>query len=130
MSAAVDIEQTLHTIDEACQNWPQRFKTNTDELIPAIQELFANPIRALIHLSISSDDDEQAKQNQRNAERIVSKLKELHHSMGNLWPSNMESFARDIFDVDQYHVEAAEFFHPVPFYPDSDHNEIISMVGL
>jgi len=117
MSASIDVELTLRNIDEACRDWPQKFKTTNNELIEAIQELFYDITRALIQLSNSTDDNEQSKQNQLNAERIVSKSKELRHSLGDIWPSNMDSFGRDIFDVGSYHVEAAEFFHPVPFYP-------------
>jgi hypothetical protein len=121
MSAAIDVEHILRTIDEACQEWQQKFKTTNDELMQAIQKLFFNCTQALIQLSILSDDNEQMKQNQLNAERIVSKLKQLSHALGDLWPSKIDSFGRDIFDVGQYHVEAAEFFHPVPFYPDKDY---------
>jgi hypothetical protein len=117
MSASIDGELILRNIDEACRDWPQKFKTTNNKLIEAIQELFCDSTRALIHLSIVIDDNQQMKQNQLNAESIVSKLKELRHSLGDIWPSNIDSFGRDIFDVGSYHVETAEFFHPVPFYP-------------
>lgn len=29
-------------------------------------------------------------------------------------------YGRDIFDVGSYHIQAAQFFHPVPFYPGDD----------
>jgi len=104
----------LRTIDEACRDWQQKYKT-----IEAIRKLFYNSTRALIQLSNSADNNQQTKQNRLNAERFVSKLKELRHTLGNIWPSNMDSFGRDIFDVGSYHVEAAEFFHPVPLHPAS-----------
>jgi hypothetical protein len=39
------------------------------------------------------------KQNQVNAEYIVLKLKELKHSLANIWATNVNSFLRDIFDL-------------------------------
>jgi hypothetical protein len=121
MSTSIDVELILATIDEACRDWQQKFKTTTDEFMQAIGELFYNCTQALIQLSIITDDDNaQGQQNRLNAERIVSKLKQLNDSLGDLWPSNIDSFGRDTFDIGPYHIEAAEFFHPVPFYPDSN----------
>ena len=121
MSTSIDVELILNTIDEACRDWKQKIQTLTDhELVEAISNLFYNCTPALIELSTSGDDNEQTKQNWLNAERIVSKLKEFQRSLGDSWPSNLSSFGRDVFEVGSYHVEAAEFFQPVPFYPNDD----------
>ncbi|CAF2522158.1 unnamed protein product [Rotaria sp. Silwood2] len=117
MPASIDKELILRTIDEACQDWKKKFTITTPELTQAIQELFCNCTRALIQLSVSADDDKQVKEDRVCAERIVSKLKELRQSLSNLWPQNLDSFCRDIFDIGPYYVETAEFFFPVPFYP-------------
>ncbi|CAF0975756.1 unnamed protein product [Rotaria sordida] len=117
MPATIDEELILRAIDEACRDWQQKFTTTTPELRQAIQELFCNCTRALIQLYIYADDNDQMKQDRVRAEHIVSKLKELKQSLGDLWPPHLDSFARDIFDIGSYHVEAAEFFSPVPFYP-------------
>jgi hypothetical protein len=117
MPNSIDVEVILRTIDDASRDWQERYKTTSNELVEAIRQLFYNSARALIQLSISTDYNEQTKQDRLNAERIVSKLKELRHSLGEIWPTNMDSFGRDIFDVDSYNVEVAELFHPVPFYP-------------
>jgi hypothetical protein len=122
MSTSISIELILSNIDAACRDWQKKFQTTTttNELMEAIHKLFCSCTPALIQLSTSGDNNEQVKQNQLNAERIVSKLKELQQSLGDLWPSNLNSFGRDVFDVGSYHVEAAEFFRPVPFYPDDN----------
>ncbi|CAF0824443.1 unnamed protein product [Didymodactylos carnosus] len=120
MPTSIDVELILRTIDEAGPEWQQNFKTTPHELTYAIGELFHNCTQALIQLSILADDNDQVKQDRLNAERIVLKLKELRHFLGDLWPPNTDSFGRDIFDVGPYHVEAGEFFHPVPFYPGDD----------
>lgn len=120
MSNLINIESILYNIDEACRNWPEKYLKTNDELIEDIQNLFNDCIKSLIQLSILVDENEQVKQNEINAERIVSKLKELRDNLGDIWPLNMESFIRDIFDVNSYHIEAAEYFHPLPFYPDDD----------
>jgi hypothetical protein len=120
MSATIDVELILRTIDEACRDRKQKFKTTTNELMEALRKLYHNSALALTQLSISDDDNQQTKQNQLNAERIVSKLKELKESLDDTWPSNMDCFTRDMFNVGSYRVEAAEFFHPVQFYPGNN----------
>jgi hypothetical protein len=72
----------LRTIDETCRDWQQKYKTTSNELIEAIRKLFYNSTRALIQLSNSANNNQQPKQDQLNAERIVSKLKELRHALG------------------------------------------------
>ena len=120
MAVPIDVELVLDTIDKASHDWQRKFQTTTNELIEAIGQLFYNCAQVLIQLSISTDNNEQTKQNHLNVERIVSKLKELKQSLGNVWPEKMDSFGRDIFNVDTYQIEAAEFFQPVPFYPGDD----------
>ncbi|UJR32492.1 hypothetical protein I4U23_019954 [Adineta vaga] len=120
MPAAVDIEFILRSIDEAYHTWQEKFQTTTNELPAAIQVLFCDCTQTLFQLSISNDDSEQTQIDQLNAELIISKLKELRQSLGNRWPETINSFGRDIFNVDTYRVEAAEYFLPVPFYPDDD----------
>jgi hypothetical protein len=93
MASSIDVELILCTIDEACQGWQQQFRRITiNERMQSIWKLFYNCTLALIRLSISGNDKEQTKQDRLNAERIVSKLKELRDSLGDLWPSNMDHF--------------------------------------
>ncbi|CAF2952477.1 unnamed protein product [Rotaria sp. Silwood2] len=117
MAAAVDLEFLLNTIDEACQEWQQKFQTTTQELLQSIQQVLGVCVEYLIELSKSTADDEQSKQDRLGAKRIVFKLKQLKSSLGNLWPASITSFTRDRFDVDTYNVETIEFFEPVQFYP-------------
>lgn len=82
----------------------------------AIRQLLFNCTRAFVKLSVSTTNSQQVIYDPSIAKQIVLKLKELKNSLGDIWPFDMLSFCRDIFDVGQYQVEAAEFFHPVPFY--------------
>jgi hypothetical protein len=118
MASSIDVELILRTIDEARPECQQKFtRITVNERMQIIWKLFYNSTLALIRLSISGDDNEQTKQDRLNAERIVSKLKELTDSLSDLWPSNMDHFGRDVFYVGTRHIVADEFFHPVPFYP-------------
>ncbi|CAF1143747.1 unnamed protein product [Adineta steineri] len=120
MPASIDVELVLRTIDDATRDWKQKFQTTTNELLEDIGQLFYSCVQALSELSIATDDNEKSKEDRLNAECIVSKLKELRHSLGDIWPDSMDSFGRDTFNVDTYRVEAAEFFQPIPFYPNDD----------
>ncbi|CAF0861660.1 unnamed protein product [Adineta ricciae] len=120
MPAPFDTEGVISLFDEAIGEWPEKFQTTTDELLANIQRLFGVCTEALIQLSNCTDDNEQGVKDQANSERIVSKVKELRQSLGSRWPEIYNSFGRDIFYVDTYRIEAAEFFQPIPFYPDDD----------
>lgn len=120
MPGPFDAEGVVSLFDEAIREWPERFPTTTDELLANIQKLFGVCTHALIQLSNCTDDTEQGVKDRANAERIVPKVKELRQSLGNRWPEMFNSFGRDVFNVDTYQIEAAEFFQPVPFYPDDD----------
>ena len=94
MPVSINIEHILHTIDEACQNWKQRFTTLNNELMDDVRKLLLNCTKILAELSVTIDDHEQLKQNQNDAKRIVLKLKELRYELGALWPATMNSFVR------------------------------------
>lgn len=119
MATRIDMDFILNYIDGVRQDWSQQSRTTSTsdrEFIEAIQELFNNCKQALIQLSTFTGNNEQMKENQQNAERIVSKLKELKHTLDDRFPQNIENFPRDAFNVGSYHVEVVEFFYPVPFY--------------
>ncbi|CAF0752006.1 unnamed protein product [Adineta ricciae] len=120
MPALFDTEGVVNLLDEAIREWPEKFQTTTDELLANIQRLFGVCTQALIELSNCTDDNEQGVKDQANSERIVSKVRELRQSLGSRWPEIYNSFGRDIFNVDTYRIEAAEYFQPIPFYPDDD----------
>ncbi len=84
-ASSVDVELILRTVDEARPEWQQKVtRITVNERIQIIWKLFYNSALALIRLSISGDDNEQTKQDRLNAERIVSKLKELRDSLSDL----------------------------------------------
>lgn len=120
MPIRIDVDFILNTIDEVRKDWSQQSNSTATidhEFIEALDELFNSCKQALIRLSIShTDNNGQMNEDQLNAERIVSKLKELRHSLGDRYPKNLDCFPRDAFDIGSYHVEAVEFFYPVPFY--------------
>lgn len=116
MSNPLDVELILRVIDDARRDWQQEFTTPIS--MDPVEELFQHSTNAVVQLSISTDDNEQSKLNRLKAEQIVSKLKELRNSLADKLPiHDLESLKRDIFQVNQYHVKAAEFFKPAEFYP-------------
>ncbi|CAF1495971.1 unnamed protein product [Adineta ricciae] len=83
-----------------------------------MQIIFNVCTECLAELSKSITNDEKTIEDHRNIERIISKLKQLQNSLGNLWARMITCFGRDSVDVGLYHVEADEYFHPTLFYPN------------
>ncbi|UJR12536.1 hypothetical protein I4U23_016712 [Adineta vaga] len=119
MSSTVHVEFLLRIMDEACEEWKQKFQTFTVELLQSIVLIFDVGAEYLTELSKSTTYDEQTIEDHGNVERIISKLKQIKNSLGNLWLRTVTCFRRDAFDVGSYHVNADEYFHPTPFYSNN-----------
>ena len=120
MPTPIDVEHALLAMDDASQRWLHKFQTSTEESIEAIWELVRDSSQCVILLSKPAETANQAKQNQISVERIVLKMKELRNALDPVWPTCVDSFVRETFNVGRYSLEAVQFFDPVPFYPGSD----------
>ncbi|CAF1496020.1 unnamed protein product [Adineta ricciae] len=81
MSPTAPVEFLLSIMNEELK---QKFETFNVELLQNIQIVFNVCTEYLTELSKSVTNDEQIIGDHRNIERIISKLKQLQNSLGNL----------------------------------------------
>ncbi|CAF1481833.1 unnamed protein product [Adineta steineri] len=119
MSSTIHVEFLLCIMDEACEEWKQKFQKFTVELLQNIQLVFNVGAEYMTEFSKSTTNDKQTIEDHENVERIISKLKHIKTSLGNLWPKTITCFVRDAFDVSSYHINVVEYFHSTPFYQNN-----------